>query len=50
MYQAYPTVKDMPNRKHRKAKRKDTFAFNKAQGAVERKARREARKKEKANG
>lgn len=48
-YKAYPTVKDTPNRKQRKARRRSTFAYNAAQGAVERRARREARK-EAANG
>lgn len=48
-YQAYPTVKDTPNRKQRKSKRKAIFAHNAAQGAVERRARRAARK-EKQNG
>lgn len=48
-YMAYPTVSDTPNRKARKSRRKSTFAHNKAQGAVERKARRDARE-EKANG
>lgn len=44
-YMAYPTTKDTPNRKQRKAKRKAIFAHNRAQGAVERRARRDARKK-----
>lgn len=43
-YLAYATVENTPNRKNRKAKRRSTFAYNKAQGAIERKARREARK------
>lgn len=43
-YLAYPTVANTPNRKVRKSKRRSTFAFNKVQGNVERKARREARK------
>lgn len=43
-YLAYPTVKDTPNRKMRKGKRGSTFAHNKAQGRVERNARRAARK------
>ena len=44
-YQAYPTVKDTPNRKQRKSKRKNIFWANKAQASVERRARRDARKK-----
>lgn len=48
-YKAYPTVADTPNRKARKSRRRSTFAYNAAQAAVERKARRDARK-EKANG
>ena len=47
-YQAYPTVADTPNRKMRKSKRKAIYVANRAQAAVERKERREARK-EKAN-
>jgi hypothetical protein len=47
-YKAYPTVADTPNRKARKARRKTTFEYNAAQAAVERRARRDARK-EKAN-
>ena len=47
-HQKYPTVAEMPNRKQRKANRKKIFWFNKAQAAVERRARRLARK-EKAN-
>ena len=46
-YQAYPTVKDTPNRKQRKMKRKSTFNFNQNQAEIERKARREERKNEK---
>lgn len=48
-YQKYPTAAEMPSRKQRKAKRKAIFAYNRAQGNVERRARRDARK-EKANG
>lgn len=48
-YKAYPTVTTTPNRKQRKAQRKTVFEYNKAQAAVERRARREARK-EKTNG
>lgn len=48
-YLSYPTVKDTPNRKSRKSQRKRIFAHNQAQAAVERRARRDARK-EKANG
>lgn len=47
-YKAYPTVADTPNRKQRKARRRSTFAYNAAQSAVERRARRDARK-EKTN-
>lgn len=48
-YKPYPTVADTPNRKARKSRRKSTFEYNRAQAAVERRARRDARK-EKANG
>ena len=48
-YKPYPTVADTPNRKARKSRRKSTFEYNAAQSAVERRARRDARK-EKANG
>lgn len=43
-YKAYPTVANTPNRKMRKSQRGSTFAHNKAQGRVERNARRDARK------
>lgn len=43
-YRAYPTVKDTPNRKMRKAQRKSVFADNKYMANAERKARRIARK------
>lgn len=49
-YMAYPTVANTPNRKQRKSKRKSTFVHNSAQAAVERRARRDARKKEAQNG
>jgi len=45
LYQAYPTVANTPNRNTRKSKRRTVFAYNKAQAAIERKARRAARKK-----
>lgn len=45
---AYPNSQNTPNRKQRKAKRRSTFAHNKVQAAVERRARRDARK-EKSN-
>jgi hypothetical protein len=48
-YKPYPTVANTPNRKQRKSQRKTVFVYNAAQGAVERRARREARK-EKSNG
>jgi len=48
-YKAYPTVETTPNRKQRKSQRKNIFAYNAAQAAVERRARRDARK-EAANG
>ena len=44
MYKAYPTVITHPSRKQRKAQRKSVFEYNKAQAAVERRARRDARK------
>lgn len=44
-YIPYPTVKDTPNRKQRKAKRKNIFAENKFMAKAERKAKRLARKK-----
>ena len=40
----YPTVKDQPKRKVRKAQRKNIFEENKANAAVRRRARRDARK------
>lgn len=43
-YKAYPTVADTPNRKARKSRRRSTFEYNAAQGVVERRARRDARK------
>lgn len=49
-YQAYPTVADTPNRKQRKAKRKNVFAANKSAAAEERRARRKARKEAQTNG
>ena len=48
-YRAYPTVANTPNRKQRKSQRKTIFEHNRAQAAVERRARRDARK-EKTNG
>lgn len=48
-YKPYPTVANTPNRGQRKSQRKTVFAYNAAQAAVERKARRDARK-EKSNG
>lgn len=45
-FMAYPTVKDTPNRKQRKARRKTVFAHNKAAYAEARRARRDARRKE----
>jgi hypothetical protein len=45
-YKAYPTVADTPNRKGRKSRRKSTFEYNRAQAAVERRVRRDARRKE----
>lgn len=44
-YIAYPTAKDTPNRKQRKAKRRTIFAENKFMAKAERKALRLARKK-----
>lgn len=44
-FMAYPTVKDTPNRKQRKARRRTVFASNKAAYAEARKARREAKRK-----
>lgn len=41
---AYPTVKDMPNRKQRKARRKNVFEANRVAFREARKARRAARK------
>lgn len=43
-YKAYPTVATTPMRSARKHARKSTFAFNQSIGAVERRARRDARK------
>lgn len=40
----YPTVKDMPNRKQRKALRRTIFEANKVEARVARKARREVQK------
>lgn len=39
---AYPTAKDTPNRKQRKAKRRTVFARNKSAYAEARRARRDA--------
>lgn len=47
-YRAYPTAATA-NRKQRKSQRKNIFAYNQAQAAVERRARRDARKKEREN-
>ena len=44
-YKSYPTVKDTPSRKQRKAKRQAIFMENKLLNNVLRKARRIARKK-----
>lgn len=46
-YKSYPTVATTPSRKQRKSKRKSTFEYNQLQGNVERKARRDLRKKDK---
>lgn len=43
---AYPTVKDTPNRKQRKAKRRTVFAHNSAAYAEARRARRDAKRKQ----
>lgn len=43
-YIAYPTKKDTPSRKSRKASRTKTFVTNKTVAAKERKAKRLARK------
>lgn len=43
-YQAYPTAKDTPNRKQRKAKRKSIFWDNKFAGRAEKAAARRARR------
>ena len=40
----YPTSKDEPNRKQRKAKRRVIFAENKQDSSLRRKDRREAKK------
>lgn len=48
-FMAYPTVKDTHNRKQRKAKRRTIFAHNQAAYAEARRARRDARRKEKEN-
>jgi hypothetical protein len=49
-FRAYPTVADTPNRKQRKAQRKRVFAENQDAYGVARRARRDARRKEKTNG
>lgn len=46
-FQAYPTVKDTPNRKARKSRRKTVFAHNQGAFAEARRARRDARRKAK---
>lgn len=48
-FKAYPTIANTPSRKQRKSQRKTIFEHNRVQAAVERRARREARK-EKTNG
>jgi hypothetical protein len=47
---AYPTVKETPNRKQRKAMRRNIFAENKADAATRRRARRDARRAANASG
>lgn len=43
-FKKYPTAAENPNRKQRKAQRKNIFAFNQAAFAEARRARRAARK------
>lgn len=43
-FRAYPTVKDTPNRKQRKAQRKRIFAENQMAYANARRARRDAKR------
>lgn len=46
-FRAYPTVKDTPNRKQRKSQRRKIFADNCAAYAEARRARRDAKRKDK---
>lgn len=45
-FMAYPTSRDTPNRKQRKAKRKTVFAHNQVAFAEARRARRDAERKQ----